>query len=259
MSGSVGLVGAAAAFGLLVGSFGNVVVWRLPRGESVMHPRSRCPGCGRQLRLGENVPVLSWLVQRGLCRGCHRRISVRYPIVEALTGAVFALVAWRVGLVADLPAFLYLGAIGVALAAIDLEVKRLPNAIVLPSYGVAAVLLAAAAITHADATNLIRAVIGMVALFGGYYLLAVIVPGGMGFGDVKLAGVLGLYLGWLGWTELVVGAFASFLLGGVAGLALIATGRAGRKSHLPFGPYMLLGALLAILAAGPLSEAYVAG
>jgi leader peptidase (prepilin peptidase)/N-methyltransferase len=177
--------------------------------------------------------------------------------VETLTGAVFALLAWRVGLVADLPAFLYLGAIGVALAAIDLDVQRLPNVIVLPSYGVAAVLLGAAAITQADVANLIRAVLAMVALFGGYFLLAVIVPGGMGFGDVKLAGVLGLYLGWLGWTELAVGAFAGFVLGGVAGLALMAAGRADRKTHLPFGPFMLLGALLAIVAARPLAQAYV--
>jgi leader peptidase (prepilin peptidase)/N-methyltransferase len=177
--------------------------------------------------------------------------------VEALTAAVFAVMALRIGPAPDLPAFLYLGAIGVALAAIDLDVRRLPNAIVLPSYAVVAVLLTAAAIAQADLASLIRAVLGMAALFGGYFLLAVIVPGGMGFGDVKLAGILGLYLGWLGWTELAVGAFAGFLLGGLAGLVLIATGRTGRKSHLPFGPFMLLGALLAILAAHPLAQAYL--
>ena len=253
----VWLVGAATALGLLVGSFLNVVIHRVPHRESIVTPRSRCPGCARQLGLAENVPVFSWLAQHGRCRGCHRGISIRYPIVETLTGVVFALLAVRIGLAPELPAFIYLGAVGVALAAIDLDVKRLPNAIVLPSYGVAAVLLGAAAIAHADATNLMRAVFGMAALFGGYYLLAVIVPGGMGFGDVKLAGVLGLYLGWLGWTELVVGAFAGFLLGGLAGLALMAAGRANRKSHLPFGPFMLLGALLAILAARPLAQAYV--
>ncbi len=257
MSGGVGLVGAAAAFGLLLGSFANVVVWRLPRGESIVQPRSRCPGCRRQLSLGENIPVLSWLVQRGRCRGCRQRITVRYPIVELLTAVVFAALAWRIGSSSDLPAFLYLGTIGVALAAIDLDVQRLPNAIVLPSYGVAPTLLGAAAVAQSDTSGLTRAGLAMAALFGGYFMLAVIVPGGMGFGDVKLAGVLGLYLGWLGWTELAVGAFSGFLLGGLAGLALIVTGRADRKTHLPFGPFMLLGALLAILAARPLAQAYV--
>ncbi len=251
------IVVGCAVLGLPVGSFLTVVMHRVPRGESVVRPRSRCPTCGCQLSVTENIPVISWLAQHGRCRGCHQQISVRYPTVELLTAMVFVLLTLRVGPAPELPAFLYLGAVGVALAAIDLDVKRLPNAIVLPSYGIATALLGAAAITQANATNLIRAVIGMVALFGAYYLLAVVVPGGMGFGDVKLAGVLGLYLGWLGWTELVVGAFASFLLGGLAGLALIATGRAGSKSHLPFGPYMLLGALLAILAAGPLAQAYV--
>ena len=251
------IVAGSVVAGLIVGSFLNVVIHRVPRRESIVTPRSRCPGCARQLGLAENVPVLSWLAQRGRCRGCHQGISIRYPIVETLTGVVFALLTIRIGLAPELPAFLYLGGIGVALAAIDLDVKRLPNLIVLPSYGIAAALLGAAAIAHADATNLIRAVFGMAALFGAYFLLAVIVPGGMGFGDVKLAGVLGLYLGWLGWTELVVGAFAAFLLGGLAGLILMALGRAGRKSHLPFGPFMLFGALLAILAAGPLAQAYV--
>jgi leader peptidase (prepilin peptidase)/N-methyltransferase len=246
-----------AVLGLLIGSFLNLVIHRVPRGESVVQPRSRCPGCGRRLAILENVPIVSWVVQCGRCRGCYEQISVRYPAVEILTAAVFVLLALRIGPAPDLPAFLYLGAIGIALAAIDLDVQRLPNAIVLPSYGVALALLGAAAITQSDTGSPARAVLGMAALFGGYFLLAVIVPGGMGFGDVKLAGVLGLYLGWLGWIELAVGAFSGFLLGGVAGLALMAAGRADRKTHLPFGPFMLLGALLAILAARPLAHAYL--
>ena len=251
------IVAGSVIGGLIAGSFLNVVIHRVPRGKSVVRPRSRCPDCDRQLSRAENIPVLSWLVLGARCRGCGERISIRYPIVEMVTGIVFAVMSLRIGLAPDLPAFLYLGAIGVALAAIDLDVKRLPNVIVLPSYGVAAVLLGVAAIAQTDAANLIRAGAGMAALFTGYFLLAVIVPGGMGFGDVKLAGVLGLYLGWLGWTELAVGTFAGFLLGGLAGLALMAAGRANRKSHLPFGPFMLFGALLAILAARPLAQAYV--
>jgi len=251
------IVTGGALAGLLVGSLLNVVVHRIPRGESIVHPRSQCPTCHRQLTAMENVPVFSWLALRGRCRGCSQRISIRYPVVEVLTSIVFGLLTWSIGVAPDLPGFLYLGAIGVALAAIDLDVRRLPNAIVLPSYGIGSALLGAAAIAQADATNLIRAGIGMAALFGGYFLLAVIVPGGMGFGDVKLAGVLGLYLGWLGWTELAVGAFTGFLFGGLVGLILILTGRAGRKSHLPFGPFMLLGAFSAILFAEPVASWYL--
>ena len=250
------LIPVCGVVGLVIGSFLNVVIWRVPKGESVVNPLSACPSCATPIRPRDNVPVVSWLLLRRRCRDCGEPISARYPIVETLTAAVFILLTVRIGLAAELPAFLYLGAVGIALAAIDLDVKRLPNAIVLPSYAVAALWLGAAAIAQGDSTSLIRAVVGLVALFGGYFLLAVIVPGGMGFGDVKLAGVLGLYLGWLGWTELAVGTFGGFLLGGLAGLLLMATGRAGRKSHLPFGPFMLLGAFLAILFAEPIAGWY---
>ncbi len=243
--------------GLLVGSFLNVVVWRVPRGESIVRPRSRCPRCGAPIAARDNVPVFSWLVLRGRCSSCGARISARYPLVELLTAAVFAVLAWRIGPGPDLPAFLYLGAVGVALALIDLDVRRLPNALTLPSYVVAPVLLAAAALVDGSWDNLLRALLGMLVLFAGYFLLALIYPEGMGFGDVKLAGVLGLYLGWLGWAEVAVGAFLGFLYGGLSGLSLIAARRATRKTALPFGPFMLLGALTAILAARPLAGIYL--
>jgi leader peptidase (prepilin peptidase)/N-methyltransferase len=181
-------------FGLLIGSFLNVVMWRVPRGESLIRPPSHCPACGNPVRPKDNVPVLSWLLLRGRCRDCDAAISPRYPLVEAATAVVFAVMAARIGLEPELPAFLYLGAIGVALAGIDLDVKRLPNAIVLPSYVVAAVLLGAAAVFGHDWDSYLRAGLGMAALFGFFFLLAFLYPAGMGFCDVKIAGVLCIYL-----------------------------------------------------------------
>lgn len=242
------LVSACAVLGLLVGSFLNVVIWRVPRGESVVRPPSACSSCAHPIRPRDNVPVVSWLVLRGRCRDCRASISARYPGVEAGTAVLFGLTAWALGPVWHLPAYLYLAAIAVALALIDLDVHRLPNAIVLPSYVVGGVLLAAGALLDGEPQPLLPAAIGALALFGLYFALAFVHPAGMGFGDVKLAGVLGMYLAFLGWEALLVGAFLGFLLGGLGGGLLMAVGRAGRKSRIPFGPFMLLGAAVGIVA-----------
>ena len=254
---TVALVVLCGLLGLVIGSFLNVVIWRVPRGESVVSPPSHCPGCDQPVRPKDNIPVVSWLLLRGRCRDCGEPISARYPLVEAGTAVVFVALALRIGPHADLPAFLYLGAIGVALALIDIDVHRLPDPIVLPSYVVVAVLLALAALVTGDWGSLLRAGIGLVALYAFYFLLAFVYPSGMGFGDVKLAGVLGAGLAWLGWAELVSGAFLGFLLGGVFGGGLMLVRRAGRKSKIPFGPFMLLGAFVAILAGGALADLYL--
>ncbi len=251
------LLPTVGLLGLLLGSFLNVVVWRVPRGESVVHPPSHCPNCGGSIGARDNVPVLSWLLLRGKCRHCNARISARYPLVELATAALFAVVAYRFGWSWELPAFLYLAAISVALALIDLDVKRLPNAIVLPSYPVVALLLLLPAAVSGVWGDYLRALIGMVALFALYFVLAIVYPAGMGFGDVKLAGVLGLCLGWLGWAELAVGGFAGFLLGGVIGAVLMVVGRATRKSQIPFGPFMLVGAFLAVFWGEDLAALYL--
>lgn len=254
------LVTLAGVLGLLVGSFLNVVVWRVPRGESIVAPPSACPSCGARIRPYDNVPVVSWLVLRGRCRDCAAPISARYPAVELLTGVAFAAVAWWSGPGWWTPALLYLVAITVALTAIDLDVHRLPDAIVLPSYPVALALLALASADPggtADWGALLRAGIGAAAMFAFYFVLLVAYPAGMGFGDVKLAGVLGLYLGWVGWGALVVGAFAAFLVGGVVGLALIAGRRAGRRTQIAFGPWMLAGAWIGLVAGQPLWDGYL--
>lgn len=250
------LIIAAALLGLVVGSFLNVVVWRVPRGESIVRPASRCPACGEPVQPRDNVPVLSWLALGGRCRACKAPISARYPLVEALTAATFALVAWRVGAVWELPAFLYFTAVGIALAFIDLDTRRLPNALTLPSYVVGAVLLSAAAIAEHEPVRIWHAAVGMAAMYVFYFALATLKSGGMGFGDVKLAGVIGMFLGFLGWGPLVVGAFLAFLLGGLGGVTLMVAGRAGRKTKVPFGPYMVGAAYIAIIAGLALAHAY---
>jgi leader peptidase (prepilin peptidase)/N-methyltransferase len=251
------LILLAVVLGLAVGSFLNVVIWRVPRGESVVRPPSACPACGHRIRARDNVPVLGWLLLRGRCRDCGAPISARYPLVEAGTGALFGLVAWRfVDQPWALPAFLYLGALAVALALIDLDVHRLPDLLVLPSYPVLGVLLVVASAGSGDWAALLRAAIGGVGLWGLYFLLAVVREGGMGFGDVKLAGLLGAAMAWLGWGPFAVGAFAAFLTGGLFGIALMLVRRAGRRSKVPFGPWMLLGAAIGVAWGADLWEAY---
>ena len=252
---------AAGLLGVLIGSFLNVVVHRVPLGRSVVSPPSACPACGTPVRPRDNVPVVSWLLLRRRCRDCSEPISARYPAVELATGLAFAAVAalaWRDDRTLwVLPALLYLVAASIALTLIDVDVRRLPDAIVLPSYVVVLVLLAGASVAEGDWWPLARAALAGAAAFAAYFALVLVYPAGMGFGDVKLAGVLGLVLGWYGWSELVVGLFLGFLLGGLVGTALLALRLATRKSMIPFGPYMIAGAWVALLAGRPLAEAYL--
>jgi leader peptidase (prepilin peptidase)/N-methyltransferase len=238
--------------GLAIGSFLNVVVYRLPRGESLATPPSRCPTCETPIRPWHNVPVVGWLILRGRCAQCHASINVRYPAVELLTAAVFVAVTLRADqlrLLPALPALLYFAAAGITLAFIDLDTRRLPNAIVLPSYPILAVLLGGAAWWQHAWLALARAGAGSIALFGFYFLLVCLYPAGMGFGDAKLAGVLGGVMAYVSWSTLLIGAFAGFLLGAVVGIGLLASGRGTRKTAVPFGPFMIAGALTAILLA----------
>ncbi|MCW2667451.1 MAG: peptidase domain protein [Frankiales bacterium] len=251
------LAAAAGVLGLLIGSFLNVVVARVPVGASVVHPPSRCPSCSAPVRPRDNVPVLSWLLLRARCRQCAAPISARYPLVELGTAVLFAVLALRLGPDAALPAFLYVAAVGLALALIDLDVKRLPDVLTLPSYPVVAALLGLAALAGSDSGDLLRALLGGAVLFAAYFALCLLHPGGMGFGDVKLAGVLGMVTGWLGWGPWCVGFFAAFLLGGAVGIAVLLTGRGTRKTAIPFGPFMLVGALLAVLVGETLADAYL--
>jgi leader peptidase (prepilin peptidase) / N-methyltransferase len=254
----------SAALGSVVGSFLNVVVWRVPRNESVVRPRSHCPNCDAPIRPRDEVPVLSWAALRGRCRDCSAAISARYPAVEFVTAVLFAAVvirfagadpveeSWRV-----VPAFFFLVSVGVALALIDIDTHRLPDKLTLPGYVAAPALLGLATLLGAGTAPLVRAILGMIAMFALYFALWFAAPGGMGFGDVKLAGVLGAFLGWLGWDIWGVGLLAGWLLGGVVGTALLIFRRAGRKTKVPFGPFMIAGALLAVLVGAPISRAWL--
>lgn len=245
-----------AVFGLLIGSFLNVVTWRVPRGEDIVKPPSHCPNCDHQLAWRDNIPVLSWLLLGGKCRYCGARISARYPATEILTAIVFAALALIIGINWSLPAYLWLGGAGIALAIIDVEHRRLPNAITLPSYIAVGLLLLLPAIINGQWDQYLRAWVAAVILAALYLALALIYPKGMGLGDVKLSGVLGLALGWLGWSELIVGGFLAFVLGSLGGIAVIAATGAGRKAKIPFGPYMLLGALLGLWVGQPVAHWY---
>lgn len=268
------VTGGAALLGLLIGSFLNVVVWRVPRGESLL-PASHCPRCEAPIRALQNVPVLSWLALRGRCAGCSARISARYPLVELGTALAFGLVTWWWGGSALRPipgpipgppvlawwlalaGLLWFAASAIALTLIDLDHQRLPDAIVLPSLGVVTALLAASAIVSGQIPVLISVLGGAAALFALYLLIALVYPAGIGGGDVKLAPLVGAVLGLVGWDAVVVGAFSGFLFGAVIGLALIALRRGTRKTGIPFGPCMLAGAWIGLLLGPSLMGAYL--
>jgi len=240
----------AAVGGLLVGSFLNVVAWRLPRGESLVSPRSRCPGCEAPIRPYDNVPVVSWLALRARCRHCGTRISARYPLVELSTALLYvAVVVGRDG-ARDIVLGLILVTVLVPVTLIDLEHRIIPNRITLPA-AVAAIV--AGAILDVD--FLPEQLIAGVAAGGFFFLAAFAYPRGMGMGDVKLAGVLGLYLG-----RAVASAILIALVAGiVVGVAIIAAkgAREGRRTAVPFGPFLALGGVVALFAGNDLVEIYL--
>lgn len=239
----VGLLGA------LVGSFLNVVIHRVPRGESVVAPRSRCPSCRVEIRSRDNVPVLSWVLLRGRCRSCGAAISPRYPLVEAATAAVFAFTAAVRGIDLDLLLELPFAAMLIAVAAIDIDLRVVPNRILAPA---ALFAVGAAALIHpGELPELLIA--GFVA-FLLLLLAALARPGGMGMGDVKLAGVMGLFLG----SAVAPALLVAFLAGSLVGLAVIARlGAAGRKVAVPFAPFLAAGGLVGVLAGPELVTLYM--
>jgi leader peptidase (prepilin peptidase)/N-methyltransferase len=232
------------------------VIWRVPREESIVSPPSHCPGCDQPILHIDNIPVVSWLLLRGKCRNCQSRISLRYPTVELATGILFVAFGVKFGAHADLAAFLYLAAVGVALAMIDFDHQRLPDPLTLPSYVVGVALLGIAALAGAGHTPFIRGLLGMAVLGGFYGIVWFINPAGMGFGDVKLSGVLGLYLAWLGWGQFLIGAFAASFIGAIVSVSVVLLRGGDRKTRVPFGPFMLIGVLVGIYAGHPLAHAY---
>ena len=240
----------AAVVGAVFGSFLNVVAYRLPRGESLSRPRSRCPQCQTQIKAYDNVPVLSWLALRGRCRSCRAPISARYPLVEAVTGLLCGLVVYDQGYDKDAILGVVLVLLLVPITLIDLDHRIIPNKLTLLGAVLAPVILA---FTAPDAVpeHLIAG-----AAAGGFFLLVVFAyPRGMGMGDVKLAAVLGLFLG----REVVPALFVAFLVGTLVGAVIMARkGSAeGRQTAVPFGPFLALGAVVALFAGDAMVEWYL--
>jgi leader peptidase (prepilin peptidase)/N-methyltransferase len=256
MSTPLPVVALIGTLGLVVGSFLNVVIYRVPRELSIVSPSSQCSSCNVPIKRRHNVPVLSWLALRGRCASCRTRVSPRYPLVELGTGLLFAALTMRFGLTLQLPAFLYLAAIGVALALIDFDVRRLPDSIVLPSYVVSVLLLMPAGAQHSDWWSAERGLIGLTVMLAIYFALALAYPNGLGFGDVKLAGLLGLYLGWLSWDALLISIFSTFLIAAVSGTAVPATKRINYDTAVLVGPSLIAATVLSLFIAAPLASWY---
>ena len=244
------LIVSCGVLGLLIGSFLNVVIYRVPRKLSIVRPPSACPTCHTPIRARDNVPVISWLVLRGRCRSCATSISPRYPIVEITTAILFAGVAARVGYRADLPALLVIVAGLFALAIIDAELMVLPRRIV---YVVLALEVAgfvgASANLHQWHRLAVAIVVGIV-WFTIFFTINAVSPRALGFGDVRLALVLGFALGWLGVGYAILGFFTANLVGVIVGVTLLAFKRIERSQAIPYGVFLAIGAYVAIYA-GP--------
>jgi leader peptidase (prepilin peptidase)/N-methyltransferase len=266
----------AGIFGLMLGSFLNVVIHRLPimmerdwagqcaelRGEdppefeplSLAKPRSRCPQCGHAISAAENIPLVSWLLLRGRCKGCAAPISVRYPLVELVTGVLFAYAGWHLGFsAAGLGALIFIAAL-IALTGIDFDTQLLPDDITLPLLW--AGLLFNTFATYVDLKSaVIGAVAGYLALWSVYWGFKLFTgKEGMGFGDFKLLAALGA---WLGWQMLPLTILLSSFVGAVIGLSLMVFARHGRNVPIPFGPYLAIAGVIALFWGQPLTRAYL--
>lgn len=253
---------AIAVLGLLVGSFLNVVVHRVPRGMSVVRPGSSCPACEAPIAPRDNVPVVSWLLLRARCRHCGAGISARYPLVEAANALLWGGLAWWCLLAGGpaplLPLLLVVSSACLALALIDLDVHRLPNAIVLPLYPITVAGLALAGLVSGQ-WHVLGALVGAIIWTATTGLLHVATGGrGMGLGDVKLSPVLGAIVGWIGVGASASGLLAAFVLGGLVAVALLASGHARRRTAVAFGPFLILGAAVGVTAGPSIVAWYLA-
>jgi leader peptidase (prepilin peptidase) / N-methyltransferase len=237
-----------AVAGLLIGSFLTVVVERVPAGGSVMAPPSRCDSCGSRLGPADLVPVFSWLALRGRCRKCGTRIGAEPVLLELATAALFVLMAVRFddGYRAVIPAYCILSATLLAQTWIDLRTQRLPREITYTGMALGGAALAVAAVVLGEPERIWMAALGAVIALVTMWLIYTLSRGGMGDGDVRLAPLLGMFLGWLNPGIVLPGLFFGFIAGAVVGVALMAVDRAGRRTAVPFGPFLALGTIVAV-------------
>lgn len=240
----------AGSFGLLLGSFLNVVVYRLPRGESLALPGSRCPSCSTPIKPYDNIPVLSWLLLRGRCRNCSEPVSWRYPVVEGMTALLLVAVVLAKGADRDVWLGLAFVLLLVPVTLIDLDHRIIPNKLMLIGMVVSIALVLA---TKPD--DLVEHLIAAAAA-GGFLLLAALAyPAGMGMGDVKLAGVMGLFLGRAVGPAMFVALIAGSLIGAV--IIVRKGGKDGRKTGIPFGPWLALGGVVGLFAGDAIVDWYL--
>jgi len=248
-------IAIALVLGLAFGSFMTVAIYRVPAGESLVRPRSRCPGCGAPISIADNIPVISWLLLRGRCRACGARIPPVYPLTEFVSGGLFVAVVlvyedpWRVVLLAPFAGLM------VAISVIDIRHRRIPNRLVYPALAIAAAIIVVGDLAGGG-LDALDAGIGLFAYGLGLMIIALISPQGMGMGDVKLAGLIGLVLGSIGLELVAVAAGMGILLGG-AGAVVALLGGAGRKSAIPFGPFLAAGAVIAVFVGHQIADAYL--
>jgi leader peptidase (prepilin peptidase)/N-methyltransferase len=251
-----GFVLAVGVLGLVVGSFANVVALRVPEHERLTG-RSRCPRCGHVLAALDLVPVASWLVLRGRCRHCATPVGWAYPAGELTCGVLFAALAVRFEATAPLVAYLLATAGLVALSIVDLRTMLLPNRILGPVTIVGVTAFAVAATVDDEWSAMVRAVAAGGAAFAGLGVLHLAYPRGLGFGDVKLAFLLGVLMGWVSWGTLALGLFAAVVLGAVVGVAVsLLSGGPVRGRQIPFGPFLAAGAVFAVLVGEPVLDWY---
>lgn len=245
----------AAILGLAFGSFLTVVVDRVPAKTSIVSPRSRCPTCGAEIRNRDNIPVLSWVLLGGRCRSCRARISARYPLLEVGTAALFAGIGAVYPAVYLIVMLCLFALVMLAVGAIDLEHRIIPNRITYPAFPV---FLAAVVVGWAIGQPLdpVRALIGAVSYGGAFLVIAVVAPRGLGMGDAKLTALIGLVMGALGLRYVAVSAGVAILLGGLGGIVALLAGR-GRKGTIPFGPCLAAGALVATLWGAQIAHWYL--
>lgn len=237
-------------FGLIIGSFLNVLIWRIPNNLSISRPGSHCPKCKESIKPYDNIPIVSYLILRGKCRHCHAHISFRYPGIELLTAIVWVVTTWTLGLHIHTLGYLLFFSGLIALSAIDIDTKLLPKKLVYPSGAILAIFLAASSVKTHEYNRLVDAII-VACVYSAFLFIVWFATAGkaMGFGDVRLASFLGLAMGYYGFIVSYAGLLVSFALGAVIGLAIAVVTRSGRKMKIPFGPFLATGTMIVVWCA----------